>query len=156
MGWPRWLLIALALCGPVLFYWLAGTKVYVTSPNIRFSFLLIELVLVAFLLNKNEVHLIVSKNIINQRFCIGVDIGFDSGIPHRNELSIFHRLVGGRSAVRRSLIFGQHLYDYSGTIINPYGSPGSYVLSGSLFLFPGLSIGCFDCGMSYLASLFPF
>jgi hypothetical protein len=38
------------------------------------------------------------------------------------------------------LIFGQHLYNYSGTILNPYGSPGSYVLWGSLFLFPGLSI----------------
>src|SRR5271157_5040420 len=47
IGWPRWLLIALALCGPVLFYWLAGTKVYVANPDIRFSFLLIELFLVA-------------------------------------------------------------------------------------------------------------
>ena len=45
IGWPRWIVIAAALCGPVLFYGLAGTKIYVTNPNIRFSFLLIELIL---------------------------------------------------------------------------------------------------------------
>ena len=56
IGWLRWIVIAAALCGPVLFCGLAGMKIYLTNPNIRFSFLLIELFLVAFLLNKNEVH----------------------------------------------------------------------------------------------------
>ncbi len=72
LGWPRWIVIAAALCGPVLFYGLAGTKIYVTNPNIRFSFLLIELILVAILLNKNDGHLISAKTLLIGAFALAL------------------------------------------------------------------------------------
>ena len=42
-----------------------------------------------------------------------------------------------------SLLFGQHLYNYSGFIVNPYNSPGAYFPPGVFFLFTGWSIGLF-------------
>ena len=72
LGWPRWLIVALALCGPVLFYGLAGARVYVTNPNIRFSFLLIELILAAIILNKNGDHLISAKTLLISAFALAL------------------------------------------------------------------------------------
>ncbi len=45
--------------------------------------------------------------------------------------------------MKTSLLFGQHLYNYSGFIVNPYNSPGAYFPTAVFFLFPGLSIGLF-------------
>ncbi len=140
IGWPRWLLIALALGGPVLFFWLAGTKVYVTNPNIRFLFLLIELFLIAFLLNKNEVHLTSLKTLLISALALAL---ISALIQASLSVTNYPFSIGwseGDRLYEDSLIFGQHLYNYSGTIANPYGSPGSYVLWGSLFLFRGVSI----------------
>jgi len=39
-----------------------------------------------------------------------------------------------------SLLFGQSLYNYTGVIPNPYGSPGRYGLWGVLYLWQGLPI----------------
>jgi len=140
IGWPRWLLIALALCGPVLFCWLAGTKVYVTNPNIRFLFLLIELFLIAILLNKNEVHLTSLKTLLISAFALAL---ISALIQVSLSVTNYPFSIGwseGDRLYEDSLLFGQHLYNYSGTIVNPYGSPGSYVLWGLLFLFSGVSI----------------
>jgi hypothetical protein len=155
LGWPRWLLIALALCGPVLFYWLAGIKVYVTNPNIRFSFLLIELFLVAFLLNKNEVHLTSAKTVLIGAFVLAL---ISALIQASLTVTNYPFSIGwseGDRLYEDSLIFGQHLYNYSGTIVNPYGSPGSYVLWGSLFLFPGASIELLRLWDVILGVVFP-
>src|SRR5271157_3977007 len=155
IGWPRWLLIALALCGPVLFYWLAGTKVYVTNPNLRFSFLLIELFLVAFLLNKNEVHLTSVKTLLISAFALAL---ISALVEASLTVTNYPFSIGwseGDRLYEDSLIFGQHLYNYSGTIVNPYGSPGSYVLWGSLFLFHGVSIELLRLWDVILGIIFP-
>ena len=140
IGWPRWFLIIVVLCGPVLFYWLAGPKVYVTNPNIRFSFLLIELILIAVLLNKNGDHLVSVKTLLIGAFALAL---ISALVRASLSVTNYPFSIGwseGDRLYEDSLIFGQNLYNYSGTIINPYGSPGSYILWGSLFLFPGVSI----------------
>ena len=139
-GWSRWIVIAVALCGPVLFYGLAGTKIYVINPNIRFSLLLIELILAAILLNKNGDHLISAKTLLISAFALAL---ISALVQASLTVTNYPFSIGwseGDRLYEDSLIFGQHLYNYSGIIVNPYGSPGSYVLWGSLFLFPGLSI----------------
>jgi len=156
LGWPRWLLIALALCGPVLFYGLAGARVYVTNPNIRFSFLLIELILAAVLLNKSNEHLVSAKTLLISAFALAL---ISALVQASLSVTAYPFSIGwseGDRIYEDSLIFGQHLYNYSGTIINPYGSPGSYVLMGSLFLFPSLSIEFLRLWDVILAVAFPF
>ena len=155
LGWPRWIVIAAALCGPVLFYGLAGTKIYVTNPNIRFSFLLIELILVAILLNKNDGHLISAKTLLIGAFALAL---ISALIQASLTVTNYPFSIGwseGDRLYEDFLIFGQHLYNYSGTIVNPYGSPGSYVLWGSLFLFPGVSIELLRLWDVVLGVVFP-
>ena len=155
IGWPRWLLVALALCGPVLFFGLAGAKVYVTNPNIRFLFLLIELTLVAVLLNKNNDHLVSVKTLLISAFVLAL---ISALIQASLTITNYPFSIGwseGDRLYEDSLIFGQHLYNYSGTIVNPYGSPGSYVLWGSLFLFPNASIELLRLWDVVLSVVFP-
>ncbi len=155
MGWSRWIVIVAALCGPVLFYGLAGTKIYATNPNIRFSFLLIELILAAILLNKNCDHLISAKTLLIGAFVLAL---ISALVQASLTVTNYPFSIGwseGDRLYEDSLIFGQHLYNYSGTIVNPYGSPGSYVLWGSLFLFHGVSIELLRLWDVVLGVVFP-
>ena len=72
MGWPRWIVIAAALCGPAIFYVLAGAKIYVGNPNLRFLFILIELFLIAALFNTKGEHLVSVKTVLIGAFSLAL------------------------------------------------------------------------------------
>ena len=148
IGWPRWLLLILLLCGPILFYWLAGAKVYVGNPNIRFLFLLIELSASAVLLNKGDGHLVSVKTVLVSAFALALISAFiinqtGSSIMSVTQFPFSLSWSEGDRIYEDSLLFGQNLYNYPGTILNPYNSPGTYLPQGIFFLFPGISIGLF-------------
>jgi hypothetical protein len=138
IGWLRWLVVAVILCGPLLWYSLAGAKTYVTNPNIRFSFLLIELTFVSALIWKDNSQLISLKTVLIGAFALALISALTSEMMTVINYPFSIGWSEGNSFYVYSLIFGQRLYDSSTTIA--VGSPGRYGLWGLPFLFPGLPI----------------
>ncbi|MGA7192563.1 MAG: hypothetical protein WBW94_02955 [Anaerolineales bacterium] len=143
IGWTRWVVIALAFCGPALFYIFAGSKIYTSNPNIRFLFLLIELFLVSVLLNKKSEHLVSAKTVLISVFALALVSVLLTMLLSVTNYPFSMTWSEGDRFYEDSLFFGQHLYNYSGFIVNPYASPGAYLPTSVFFLVPGLSIGLF-------------
>jgi hypothetical protein len=143
MGWVRWIVIGAALFGPVLFYILAGAKTYGSNPNIRFFFLLIELFWIAVSLNIKDKRLVSLKTLLMGAFALALISTLISALVPVTDYPFSMSWSEGDRFYEDSLLFGQHLYNYSGFIVNPYNSPGAYFPPGVFFLFTGWSIGLF-------------
>jgi hypothetical protein len=143
IGRSRWIVIVLVFFGPALFYGFAGAKIYIGNPDLRFLFLLIELFLAAMLLNKNSERLVSAKTILIAAFVLGLVSVLIIELFSVTNYPFSLTWSEGDRFYEDSLLFGQHLYNYSGFIVNPYNSPGAYFPPGVFFLLPGLSISAF-------------
>ncbi|HUI88714.1 MAG TPA: hypothetical protein VLX61_08285 [Anaerolineales bacterium] len=138
MGWLRWPAAAIIMCGPLLFYYLAGTRPYVTNPNIRFSFLLVELVFISMLIWRNDQQLVCLKTILIGAFALALSSALTSQLLTVTNYPFSIGWSEGDQFYVYSLVFAQRLYNSSRTIV--FGSPGRYGLWGLPFLFPTLPI----------------
>ncbi len=125
---------------PLFYRYALGSGGYILYPNIRFAMLAVTLALAAFLLCTSVERIISIRSIaeasgwlvlvsaLTQALLLVVNNPFSLSWSEGNRFYDY------------SLIFGQHLYDYPGTIFNPYNSPGRYSLWGVMFLWQGLPI----------------
>jgi len=138
MDWLRWPAVAILLCGPLFFYYLAGTRTYVTNPNIRFSFLLIEACFVSGLIWRDDRQLVSLKTVLIGAFALTLTSALASQLLTVTDYPFSIGWSEGNQFYVYSLVFAQRLYDSPATIA--IGSLGRYGLWGLPFLFPGLPI----------------
>lgn len=136
----RWLVTAILWCTPLIYRYIVGAETYILYPNLRFFLVVVALCFTAFLTSPVSSRLFSNESIflnfgvlifvsaLTQFLLQVVDYPFSLTWSEGNRLYDY------------SLIFGQQLYNYAGNIINPYNSPGRYVLWGILFLWKGLPI----------------
>ncbi len=141
LGSPRWILIALLVLAPLMYLAAAGPQFYVINPAIRFSLLLLEFYALGFLISRDAASALSLKGMILSAFTL-VLVSFVANalllvVNYPFSLSWSE----GNRIFDYSLFFGQNRYLHTGIIPNPYGEPGRYMLWGSLFLWPGLTIG---------------
>lgn len=136
----RILLGAVFLLTPLILRYLAGASFYILNPNIRFGLLLVSLCVAACLLESRT-----DRLASTQSFVVG--IGFmtltsflTSSLMMVVNLPFSLTWSEGNRFYDYSLMFGQKLYDYAGTIASNYDLPGRYILWGVLFLWPNLPI----------------
>jgi hypothetical protein len=139
-GRARWLLIAVLFATPLIICYGVSTGFYILCPNIRFAAVLTALLLAAYLLCRDTDRLVSLESIglsggvlvlvsaITRSLLVVVDDPFSLSWSEGNRLYDY------------SLVFAQNLYDYKGTIPDPYNTPGRYGLWGVLYLWPGLPI----------------
>ncbi len=142
LGWARWLLALLFLSGPLIYLAAAGPEFFIVNPAIRFLLLLVEIAGLAYSIGTDGSDLLPLKGMIVSTLALTA-VSFVT----RSLLLVVNYPFSlswseGNRFYDYSMIFGQKLYAYSGTISNPYvsGAPGRYVLWGVLFLWRGLSI----------------
>ncbi len=140
MGWWRWALAALLVCGPLLYLGEAGSKFYVINPAIRFSLVLIEFYVLAFLFCNDAARPLSLKSLILSAFSLALVSFLADALLSVVDYPFSLSWSEGNRIWDYSLFFGQSLYIHSGPLVNPYGEPGRYILWGSLFLWPGLPI----------------
>jgi hypothetical protein len=139
LGPLRWVLAALALLGPLLYLAVAGALFYILNPAIRFALLLVELAALAFLIG-DDARALSLKSVIVSAFALAAVSFMASGMLLVVDYPFSLGWSEGNRFYDYSLLFGQDLYQHTGIITNPYGSPGRYVLWGALFLLRGLPI----------------
>ena len=140
LGIFRWALAGLFLLTPLFLRLAVSEMGYFGFVNVRFLLSLLALCVTAYL-STREPDRLVSLPALG--FCLGalllvsrlvyvsfmvVDYPFSLSWSEGNRLYDF------------SLKFGQSLYNYEGTIIYPYGSPGRYLLWEAAFLWKGLPL----------------
>lgn len=141
LRWSRRMLIALLVLAPLIYLAVVGPKFYVVNPAIRFSLLLIEFYALAFLLSRGAATALTLKSLILSAFALALVSFIANALLLVVNYPFSLSWSEGNRIFDYSLFFGQDLYLHTGTIPNPYGEPGRYLLWGSLFLTPGLTIG---------------
>jgi len=140
MGKIRWLVIVLFWFAPILYHYAVGAETTILYANLRFAVLFLALWITSFLSCEQKDRL-VSVDSLAVNF--GVLI-LASAVDGYLRLVVNYPFglywSEGNRLYDYSLVFGQSLYNYSGTIINPYSSPGRYGLWGVMFLFKDLPI----------------
>ena len=133
MGW-------ILLLTPLAYRYILGAGGYILYPNIRFVVFLLALAVAAYLLNGSSDRLVSLKSVAEA-------VGWLALVAA--VIRVLLLVVAGPFSLSwsegnrfydYSLIFGQDLYDHAGQIVNPYESPGRYILWGVLFAFRGLPI----------------
>ncbi len=138
-AWRKWAL-ALVLFTPVIYRYVLGAGGYILYPNIRFVVWLLALAAAAYLLGES------ADRLVSLRSMAGAAgwLVLVSAVTRSLLLVVADPFSLSWSEGNRfydySLVFGQELYNHAGRILNPYESPGRYVLWGVLFLWKGLPI----------------
>ena len=140
LGRWRWILVILLAASPLLLRFAFGLATYETSPNLRFGLLLIALWLMACLAGGEAQSVSTATDLLVA--ALALSVGFSVTYYLLTVVNYPFSLTWseGNRFYDYSLVFGQSLYQYNGTIINPYNSPGRYGLWGVLFLIQGLPI----------------
>lgn len=140
LGGNRWLFIVLFWLSPIIYPYVVGADAGIRSVNVRFAVLLISLWVASFLLCEQKGRLVSTHSLavnsgmlvffsaVNGYILLVVDYPFGLYWSEGNRFYDY------------SLVFGQSLYNYSGTVVNPYGNLGRYGLWGVMFLFRDLPI----------------
>jgi hypothetical protein len=140
LGRSRYALAGLFLLTPLVYRYALGAGGYILYPSTRFLVLLLALWMVAFVIGTDPDRLVSLRTIglsagaillvsaITRSLLLVVDNPFSLSWSEGNRLYDY------------SIVFGQDLYNHSGMIPDPYGTPGRYGLWGILFLFHGLPI----------------
>jgi len=140
LGWIRYPLIGLLLVALILYRYLVLPEFYVVNDDIRFAIWLSTVWVAAYLASDGSSQLVRYEAL---GLCFGVSI-LTSFIARASLLIVDYPFTlywsEGNRFYDYSLMFAQSLYTHTGTIINPYASPGRYGLWGVLFLWQGLPI----------------
>ena len=140
LGSARWVLAAIFLCGPLIYLALAGAQFYIVNPALRFLLLLIEMAGFAFLIGRDDADILPLKSIVVSVLALTAVSFVARALLLVVNYPFSLSWSEGNRFYDYSLVFGQSLYQHTGAITNPYGSPGRYALWGILFLLRGLSI----------------
>lgn len=140
LGKSRFVIIGLLCLTPIFHRYLVPSEAYVIYDDIRFAILLIALWAIAYLGSANSTRLVSMES-------VGISLGvliLTSLIARASLLVVNYPFSlywsEGNRFYDYSLMFGQSIYNHPGSITNPYGSDGRYVLWGILFLWQGLPI----------------
>lgn len=140
MGRLRLWIAAFFWLMPLFYRYLFGAEIFIVYVNIYFAVLLVILWFTAYL-TCSESDRLVSWDMLGVNFGALILV---SAITSSLLLVIDYPFSLSWSEGNRfydySLVFGQKLYNYTGSIFRPYSSPGRYGLWGALFLWDGLSI----------------
>jgi hypothetical protein len=139
-AWLRWPFAAIFLCGPLIYLAVAGADFYAVNPAIRFSLLLMEVYGLAFLIGRDNTRPLALKAMVVSALALALVSFVANALLLVVDYPFSLSWSEGNRFYDYSLQFGQNLYDHVGTITNPYGQPGRYILWGGLFLWHGLPI----------------
>lgn len=136
----RFLLIVILCLTPLIYRYLVIPETYGVYDDIRFAILLAATWSVAYISLTGTAQLVT-------RDAFGVSLGvllFTDLLARSSFFVVDYPFTlywsEGNRFYDYSLVFGQALYNHSGSLVNPYGAIGRYALWGVLFLWDGLPI----------------
>ena len=140
LGRARWVVIVPFWLAPIIYHYWVGAETTGLYANMRFAILFLSLCITSYLFCDKKDLLVSSDSLLVSLGMLVLASAVDEYLQLVVNYPFGLYWSEGNRFFDYSLVFGQSLYNYSGTITNPYGYAGRFGLWGMLFLVDGLPI----------------